>query len=130
MATTPLFGYNPASIAAPVAEYGIMGGGGSGRQVFSWYIKMVCTVAESLPGLGTLLLTLKYWDGAAMQPLQVSLNLATIGDSTFGGAQFQDIWLDFAGDPVSGFCATLEFSYIGPGGTDGAADVTIDLVDQ
>lgn len=130
MATTNgVWGYEALEVNAPVATYGVMGGGGSGRTVISLYIKMKTHTPESAPGLGLLLLTINYWDGEAMQPLNVSLPLAA-GNWTFGGAQFQDLWIDLAGDPVSGNSMDLAFTYIGGGGTDGSADVTIDLVDQ
>ncbi len=124
MATTPLFGYDPALIDAPVAEYPIQGGGGTGREFISFLVKMKTVTPESLPGFGTLLLTIKYWDGETLQSLNTSLNLSA-GNATIAPASFMNLWWDKSGPDT-----TLELSYIGPGGTDGSADVTIDYVDH
>lgn len=127
MATSNVYGYGPGLVDAPVAAYDIMGGGGVGRTVLSFFVKMKTATPESVPGDGVLLLEMTYFDGETRQSIDLSLSLSA-GNYNYGGSNFQSLWVDQSQS------VTLEFRYIGPSpnpfGVDGSADVTIDIVDQ
>jgi hypothetical protein len=117
MATALVFDQN---VNAPIAQYDIAGGGGTGQELMQIAIQMRTNTPESAPGQGVLLCSMTFFDGDITDTLNISLNLSAGNVSKM---VFPAFWHDFTG-PI-----TLAFSYIGPGGADGDADVKILFID-
>lgn len=74
------------------------------RQLWDFAIK----IKTATPGLGLLLVTLRYNDGEGDQDLNVSLNLLVPG---YAVATWPNLWLDNA------FGISMGYTFLVPGGT-------------